>query len=212
MDKADHRGILHAQIALMLAIALTLALPESLAPGPRFLIAGLELMLVFGIAIVTPLKHDLGARIRRNFAIILIGLISLANLTSMVLVVDNLVNGAVIGGRQVIFSAFAIFVTNIIIFSVWYWEIDRPGLSGIHWRDESPNFLFPQEMEKSTAPPNWKPTYLDYLFISVTNSTAFSPTDAMPLTHKAKALMATQALIALLTVVLVTARAVTTLG
>jgi hypothetical protein len=211
-DSSEHKGIFHAQTALLVAIALTLTLPESLAPGPRYLIAGLELLLIFGIVIVAPLKHSLGARIRRNFAVILIGLISLVNIATMILIVDNLINGATIDGKHIIFSAFAIYVTNIIIFSIWYWEIDRPGLSGVHWRDASPNFLFNQELDGSPAANKWKPSYVDYLYISLSNSTANTPSDAVPITHEAKTLMGIQAVVALMTVVLVTARAVSTLG
>lgn len=211
MHSAHGRDILQAQTALLVAIAISLSLPENLAVGSRYLIAGLCVVLMFGILLATPFKHSLGARVRRDFAVALIALISFVNIFSMISIVDSLLYGG-LGGKEVIFSAFAIFVNNIIIFSIWYWEIDRPALTGVHWRDKSPNFLFPQEMPNKSTPVNWKPSYLDYLYISVTNSTAFSPTDAMPLTHEAKALMGVQAIVALLTVVLVTARAVTTLG
>jgi hypothetical protein len=138
--------------------------------------------------------------------------ISFVNAASMVLVIDQLIHGAA-HGKEVIYSAFAIFVTNIIIFSLWYWELDRPGLSGVHWHNKDQKFLFPQQMESSPrAEKSWVPSYFDYLYLSITNSTALSPTDSMPLTHGAKALMGVQAIVALLTIVLVTARAVTTLG
>jgi uncharacterized membrane protein len=85
--------------------------------------------------------------------------------------------------------------------------MDSPGLSG-HHNKETEHFLFPQEAAKKS----WAPTFFDYLYVSLTNSTAFSPTDTLPLTHTAKLLMSGQALISLLTVVLVTARAVNILG
>ncbi len=93
------------------------------------------------------------------------------------------------------------------MFGLWYWELDSPGLSGRHKEDE--HFQFPQEEHKES---HWHPTFFDYLYVSLTNGTAFSPTDTMPLTHIAKALMSIQALISLITVVLVTARAVNILG
>jgi hypothetical protein len=200
-----------AQAALLLAIILQISLDRDLVIGPQFTIAILELLLVFGIGLTAPLRHDLSFRLRRTFALALIALISFVNFASMVLVVNNLIHGAT-QGKQIIFSAFAIYVTNIIIFSLWYWELDRPGLSGINWKKDR-RFLFPQQMESAPgSEKEWEPSYFDYLYLSITNSTALSPTDAMPMTHGAKAIMGLQALIALITIVLVTARAVTTLG
>lgn len=203
----------HAQCALLLAIVLQVTLDKSLVVGPRYVIAILELFLVFGIGITAPLQHSIGARLRRAFSLALVVLITVANAASMILVANDLIQGSAVGGRQLIFSAFAIFVTNIIIFSIWYWEIDSPGLTGIHKHDEAPKFQFPNMQDEITrVEKKWEPTYFDYLYVSITNSTAFSPTDTMPLTHPIKALMSIQALIALITVVLVTARAVNILG
>jgi len=206
------REMVYAQTALLVAIALGLSLDKSLVVGPKYVIAVLELLLVFGIGITAPLKHSLGATLRRNFSLILIGLISLANGASMILVANDLIKGSSIQGRQLIFAAFAIFVTNIIIFSLWYWEIDSPGLTGIKKHDDDPKFQFPQMGINIPETKDWEPSYFDYFYLSTTNSTAFSPTDALPMTHGAKLLMGLQAFISLLTVVLVTARAVNILG
>jgi hypothetical protein len=206
------RELSQAQVALLLAIALQVTLDKSLVIGPRYWVAVLELLLVFGIGVTAPLKHSLGARLRRDFSLSLIALITFANAVSMILVARDLINGSDIGGRPLIFAAFVIFVTNIIIFSLWYWEIDSPGLTGVHKHDAAPKFLFPSMQYKVRETRGWEPTYFDYLYMSVTNSTAFSPTDSMPLTHGAKLLMGLQAFIALIAVVLVTARAVNILG
>ena len=130
----------------------------------------------------------------------------------MALVARDLISGSAVAGKTLLASAGAIFITNIIMFSLWYWELDSPGLTGIRKHDSRPKFDFPQ-ME-SILPENkgWEPTYTDYLYLSVTNASAFSPTDTMPLTHSAKALMSLQALVSLVAVVLVTARAVNILG
>jgi hypothetical protein len=201
-----------AQTALLLAIALQVTLDKNLVVGSRFAIAFLELLLVFGIGVTAPLKHNLGARLRRDFSLLLIGLISLANAISMILVAGNLIHGSNIPGKPLIFAAFAIFVTNIIIFSIWYWELDSPGLTGVHKHAAAPKFYFTQMDMTITEAKNWEPTYFDYLYLSTTNSTAFSPSEGKPLTHTTKVLMGAQALIALITVVLVTARAVSVLG
>lgn len=201
-----------AQIVLLIAIALQLTLDESLIVGPKYVIALLELLLVFGIGITTPLRHNLGARLRRDFSLALIALITVANGASMFLVTNHLISGNLIAGKTLIFSAMAIFLTNIIIFSLWYWEIDSPGLTGVHKHDAEPKFYFPQMGINLPEARQWEPAYFDYLYVSITNSTAFSPTDAMPLNHGTKLLMGIQAFISLLTVVLVTARAVNILG
>ncbi|MGA3150341.1 MAG: hypothetical protein ABSD10_01820 [Candidatus Saccharimonadales bacterium] len=206
------REMVYAQTALLIAIALGLSLDKSLVVGPKYIIAVLELFLVFGIGITAPLKHSLGAILRRNFSLLLIALISLANGASMILVANDLIKGSSIQGRQLIFAAFAIFVTNIIIFSLWYWEIDSPGLTGIRKHDDDPKFQFPQMAINIPETKDWEPSYFDYLYLSTTNASAFSPTDALPMTHGAKLLMGLQAFISLLTVVLVTARAVNILG
>jgi len=206
------REMFYAQAALLIAIALALTLDKSLIVGPKYVIAVLELLLVFGIGVTAPLKHDLGARLRRDFSLSLIGLISLANTASMALVAKDLITSSTVNGRSLLFAAFAIFITNIIIFSLWYWEIDSPGLTGIKKHDRYPKFLFPDMQYAVRETKDWEPTYFDYLYVSVTNSTAFSPTDTMPLTHGTKVLMGLQSFISLITVVLVTARAVNILG
>jgi len=206
------RELTQAQAVLLIAIALQLSLDKSLVLGPKYVIAILELLLVFGIGVTTPLTHNIGARLRRGFSLALIAIISLANGASMILVANSLIHGASVEGRPLIFAAFSIFVTNIIIFSLWYWELDSPGLTGLHKHDSSPKFRFPKMDVHNIEAKNWEPAYFDYLYLSTTNSTAFSPTDAMPMTHGAKALMGLQAFISLLTVVLVTARAVNILG
>jgi len=95
----------------------------------------------------------------------------------------------------------AIYLTNIIVFGLWYWELDNT-------RVEVADFLFPQMATK----PSWRPTFFDYVYVSITNATAFSPTDTLPLTHRAKFLMTLQSVTSLAIVVLVTARAVNILS
>jgi hypothetical protein len=208
----ETREMSQAQAVLLLAIALQLTLDKSLVAGPKFIIAILELLLVFGIGVTVPLKHNLGARLRRDFSLALIAIISFANAASMVLVANDLIQGSDIPGKNLLLAAGVIFITNIFIFSIWYWELDSPGLTGLHKHDSEPRFLFPDMQYKVKETKGWEPTYFDYLYLSITNSTAFSPTDTMPLTHGVKALMGLQAFIALATVVLVTARAVNILG
>ena len=107
-----------------------------------------------------------------------------------------------------------LWLTNVLIFGIWYWEIDRGGPAHrlVHSnRTEPPDFLFPQMSQPGLAP-GWRPGFVDYLYTSYTNATAFSPTDTLPLSALAKLLMAIQSLIALITTLLVIARAVNVLG
>jgi uncharacterized membrane protein len=209
MHPISRRELWYAQLAILIAIALQLSLPDELRIGSKYLVAGLELLLVFGIWFTAPRRHR-GAEVpHRTISILLIGLISLANAGQLALLIQALINGADLPGKSLLTGALAIFITNMIMFGLWYWELGSPGLSGRHSEEKDAHFLFPQKQldEKS-----WVPSFFDFLFLSLTNSTAFSPTDTLPLTHMAKLLMSIQALISLLTVVLVTARAVNILG
>jgi uncharacterized membrane protein len=209
MHPIERSELWHAQAAILLAIFLQLTLTNSLRVGPKYLVAGLELLLVFGIGFTAPRRHR-GAEVpHRTISVLLIGLVSMANAGQLALLIKALINGTSLPGKSLLTGALAIFLTNIIMFGLWYWELGSPGLSGHHKGDEDEHFLFPQTQLREGA---WHPTFTDYLYVSLTNGTAFSPTDTMPLTHAAKALMSAQALISLLTVVLVTARAVNILG
>jgi hypothetical protein len=209
MHPIERSELWHAQAAILLAITLQLTLTESLRVGPKFLVAGLELLLVFGIGFTAPRRHK-GAEVpHRTISVLLIGLVSMANAGQLALLIRALLNGSSLPGKSLLTGALAIFLTNIIMFGLWYWELASPGLSGRHKSDNDEHFLFPQNQLKDNA---WQARFSDYLYTSLTNSTAFSPTDSLPLTHQAKALMSAQALISLLTVVLVTARAVNILG
>jgi hypothetical protein len=102
-----------------------------------------------------------------------------------------------------------LWVTNVLLFGVWYWQLDGGGpVARKLKRKPHPDFLFPQMTARAFAPRGWEPSLPDYLYLSFTNATAFSPTDTMPLTPMAKALMAGQSLVALTTIGLVFARAV----
>jgi uncharacterized membrane protein len=208
MKPISRSELLHAQAAIILAVILQLTVAEPLRVGPKFLVAALELILVFGISYTGPRRHKESAETHFTISVLLIGFVSLANAAELGLLIKALVNGAQLPGRSLLSGALAIFLTNIIMFGLWYWELGSPGLSGRRRHDAPEHFLFPQNQKDD----EWQATFSDYLYVSLTNATAFSPTDTMPLTHAANSLMSVQALISLLTVVLVTARAVNILG
>jgi uncharacterized membrane protein len=206
MQPIKRSELWHAEITLMVAVILQLTISKHLQIGPKHLVAGLLMLLIVATAFTAPKRHLGKAKSHLTLSTLLIGLVSLANAAELALLINALLHNTQIGGRSLLSGAFAIFLTNIIVFGLWYWELDGPGLSGRHTRSDE-QFQFPQ-----TAKPSWRPAFFDYLYVSLTNSTAFSPTDTLPLTHFAKGLMSVQALIALITVVLVTARAVNILG
>jgi hypothetical protein len=202
----------HVQLAVIVAIALQLVLSNQLTIGSKYVIASLELLLVIALAVISNRHHKIIFHIRRGLAITLIGIISIANISSLVLVIDDLFGKRLVSGKQLILSGLAIFLTNIIIFGLLYWELDSNGNQAFGSPAAPIDFLFPQMSERSTVAEHWSPTFLDYLYVSVTNATAFSPTDTMPLTHRAKSLMSLQSLVSLITIALVAARAVNILS
>jgi len=197
------------QLVMACVIALQLSLSEEVTLGPNWLLPALEgatLIMLVG-ASMHPQARDF--RLRRHLAIAMIGLVSAANIVSLVLLSHRLLQSSKQNGHQLILSGIVLWCTNVLLFGLWYWEIDRggPAARARHERD-FPDFLFPQMSEPRWAPKNWTPRLIDYLYVSLTNATAFSPTDTMPLTPTAKWLMSAQSIVSLITVGLVVARAV----
>jgi len=197
----------------LVALLLDLTLSDQLTLGPRWLLPSIEGALLIGLAGVSPHPSVRHHPRRRQIALGLIGLVSLANIFSLVLLCKHLIAGGFSNGRALIGSGAVLWVTNVLLFGLWYWELDRGGPADREARvDCIPDFLFPQMTDERWAPADWKPGLVDYLYTSFTNATAFSPTDTMPLTPIAKWLMTAQSLTALVTVGLVVARAVNILG
>lgn len=202
-----------AQAAILAAIALQLLLPDRLAAGPRWLIPALEGALLIGMFLATPKQLEHEHPLRRGVAIGLTAFVSAANVYSLALLSHLLLYGKVTHGTDLIVSGVLIWLTNLLIFGLWYWELDRggPGRRAAG-HDGPPDFLFPQMSDDRIEPLDWRPSFIDYLYVSLTNATAFSPTDTMPLTPRAKSAMGLQALVSLVTIGLIVARAVNILG
>jgi hypothetical protein len=198
------------QLVVGVAILLGLILPTELTLGPSWLLPSIEIVLLVGLAIVSPHPSVREHPWRRRVALGLIGLVSLANIFSLVVLCEHLINGNRANGRILIASGAVLWVTNVLLFGLWYWELDRGGPAERESGQVTrfPDFMFPQMTNPRWAPRDWRPGLVDYLYTSLTNATAFSPTDTMPLTAAAKWLMSTQALTSLVTVGLVVARAV----
>lgn len=209
------KELLLAQAALYVAIGLQLfswGISGSLTYGPHPLIIVTEIVLSLVIGLSAGSLRLIGGSLYRSFSFILLGLISAENISSLIVVSRLLITqGSHLTGYELLASAIAIFLTNIIVFALWYWEIDSPGLSGKKWSKHDKDFQFTQQdMNKDF--PNWQPSFADYLYLSITNAINFAPADTKPLTSQAKALMGTQAMVSVFTLALVLARSVSILG
>lgn len=209
------KDLLYAQLALYIAISLqvsTWITSGSLAYGPHPLIILSEVALAGIIGISARNPRILVRSLYRTLSFALLALISAENISSVIVVTKLLITQSdVVTGYNLLASAVAIFLTNIIVFSLWYWEIDSPGLSGKKWSKHDKDFQFTQQ-DMSKDFPDWQPSFPDYLYLSVTNAINFAPADTKPLTLQAKALMGTQALVSVFTLALVVARSVSILG
>jgi len=186
-----------------------MTLPEKLTIGPGWVIPALEGALIIPLTLRAPYRRPEEARLIRLASLLLIALVNLANVASLVLLVHGVLSRGSVSGRQLVFSGIQIWLTLILVFALWYWELDRggPTIRG-HPDQRRPDFLFPQMATPELRQPDWMPVFVDYLYVSFTNATAFSPTDTMPLTSRAKTLMLVESLASITTVVMVAGRAV----
>jgi uncharacterized membrane protein len=198
-----------AQLTVLIAIGLQLGLPERLTIGPRWLIPGLEAALLVGMFVATPNELEHEHKRRRRVALGLTAFVSAANVYSLGALTHHLLHHKVSNGPALIGSGVLIWLTNFLIFALWYWELDRggPGVRAAG-HDGPPDFLFPQMSDDRIEPLAWRPTFVDYLYVSLTNATAFSPTDTMPLSRMAKIVMGVQSMVSLITIGLIVSRAV----
>jgi hypothetical protein len=147
--------------------------------------------------------------IRREAGIVLLALASLGNAVLVLAVIASLVNGHETSGSHLLLKGAAVWLTNVILFGLWFWLFDRGGpATRVGPNPPPPDFQFPQMENPDLAAPGWRPHFVDYMYVSFTNSIAFSPTDAMPLTRRAKLLMLFESAISAITILLVAARAV----
>jgi hypothetical protein len=205
----------HIVLAVTAAMFLQGPLPGRLVLlRPTWLLPALEgaLLLVL-ISLERQMRIDRESKLLRGVSMVATGLLSVANAWSAVRLVIGLINGT--EGKSagpLLASGAVIWLTNVIVFSWWYWELDRGGPAArAHGTKQCPDFMFPQMSSPELAPRDWEPNYFDYAYLALTNATAFSPTDTMPMTRWAKAAMTVQTLVSIVVVALVVARAVNVL-
>jgi hypothetical protein len=199
-----------AQLSVLAAIVLQVLLPDQLHAGSRWLLPALEAVMLVALVVISPQRVEGPHSTRRILTLTTTAVVSVANAISLVLLAHLLLSGSLSrqAGHPLIIAGAMIWLTNVMIFSLWYWELDRggPGLRAAGL-DEEPDFLFPQ-MSDTKFFAGWRPVFADYVYVSLTNASAFSPTDTMPLSVGAKMIMGLQALVSLIVVGLVVARAV----
>ena len=168
-----------------------------------------ETILLLTLALSAPHRRLVQSGRRRSVGMTLFAVISVANALALVALIVSLVNGEVTSGPELMLDAVTIWSTNVIVFGLWFWGVDRGGpVRRRQTNPPPPDFQFPQMENPQLAEPGWHARLIDYLYVSLTNSIAFSPTDAMPLTRRTKVLMGAESAVSALTVLLVAARAV----
>jgi uncharacterized membrane protein len=215
-DQAEPRWPVSA--AVIVAIVLQGLLPAKLALRPaglHYVLFALEGALLIALFAANPIRIERMSRPIRSASIALIFLITASNTVSAISLVNDIVtnhlptSSAQHAAIDLFLSGAAIWGTNVIAFALWYWEFDRGGpvarLEGTH---HYPDLLFTQMSEPELTPSGWGPQFVDYLYFSFTNATAFSPTDVLPFTRWAKLTMLVQSAVSLVLGILVIARAV----
>ena len=195
-----------AFVAMLAASGVYWALPEPLSVGPSWLL----LVVIFLLLIPTVVSYHRGRfDITRILTYTANGLITLAMIVSLGFLIQGIPQHRE-SPTSMLRSACALWITNILVFALWYWKLDAGGPLG---REHSAgaiksSFLFPQMLTQEGGDPRWSPHFMDYLFLAFNTSTAFSPTDTAVLSRWAKIGMMLQALISLTIVALLAARAV----
>jgi len=207
------RGEARWQAALAVAVAVALQYP---LPGrlvlvhPDWLLPTLQGLLLIALVMANPRRINTESRVIRLLGLTLAVLLSLANAWSVVRLAVGLVRGTEGNSAgPLLITGGIIWLINVIVFALWYWEFDRGGpVARAQAVRMYPDFQFVQMASPQLAPPGWEPTFGDYLYLAFTNASAFSPTDTMPLSRWAKMAMTAQAAVSIVTVALVVARAV----
>lgn len=213
----------HASLAAIAALALYITLPPKLTFGPiwiPYVVMGLLILLT----VVSPTRHE-ETDLQRIASIVLIIIINVLNVASVVLLIVDLLykpNHVVTGsGLALLKNGSQIWITNLLVYALWYWEIDGGGPEPRAHANSATeftkaDFLFPQmtfsDERIACIERAWKPKFLDYLYLAFTNALAFSPADVFPISRLAKMMMLAEALTSFITIAIILARAIGIIG
>ena len=195
------------------AIALQVAVPDKLVlVSPSWILPVAQGALLVILIMANPHRIERQSKVMRTLSLLLSALLTLANVWSVARLAIGITRGHMgQNASQLLITGAVIWLTNVVVFGLWYWEFDRGGpvARALNLGHQYPDFQFVQMVSPpEMVPPNWEPLFLDYLYLAFTNATSFSPTDVMPMSRWAKAAMAVQSIISLVTVALVVSRAV----
>jgi hypothetical protein len=196
---------------ISITIALRILEPHHESLGPPWLVPGIEIAMLLALVAADPARLSARARWLRKVSIALILSLAVVAVLSTTVLITDLIKGARVteSATSLLTSGALIWLGNILVFGLLYWQFDSGGpLARYRGEREYPDLAFTQQMSPELAPPGWRPQYVDYLILGLTTSTAFSPTDVMPMVTWAKLTMALQSLISLMVFGLVIARAV----
>ena len=200
-------------ITVAAAIALQVAVPDRLVlVTPSWILPAVQGGLLVALVAANPHRIDRQSSFLRMLSLCLAALLTFANIWSVArLAVDITHGGMGVTPAQLLITGGAIWLTNIVVFGLWYWEFDRGGpvARALNLKDRYPDFQFPQMVSPpEMVPPDWEPAFVDYLYLAFTNAAAFSPTDVLPMSRWAKVAMTVQSIISIVTVALVVSRAI----
>jgi hypothetical protein len=186
-----------------------LFLPERLRIGPNWLLLVIEVVALLPLVVSMLTRRRFSHFTLRVYALVLLGIVTLALAVSITLLIITLPTYK--QATNLLGSAAILWISNIIVFALWYWEIDGGGPVKRHQSGhQAADFMFPQQADGNRG--SWAPHFLDYVFLAFTGATALSPADTFPMTRSAKTLMMIEALLSLTIIVLLAARAVNILG
>jgi hypothetical protein len=204
-----------ASLAVVAVLILQLIVPTQIATLPRWIMPALGAALLIPLVWANPFHLRRDEPWLRWVELVLLAVLVLVNAYYLAGLIFFLGSGDATDGMVLVKAALLIWVTNVVAFAVWYWEVDRGGpfaRAPEHEREtERADLLFPQMTVDLPGWERWLPGFTDYLFVAFTAATAFSPTDTMPLTARVKTLMGIQAAVSLLTIAVIAARAVNVL-
>lgn len=198
-------------LAVLALVAIQLLLPHSLIDKPRWPVPVIEGILLVVVIIGDPGRIDRVSRPQRLLSIVLVASLAVNALRGMIQLIYQLVTGgpAADSAAALLAAGGMVWIANCIAFGLLYWELDSGGPARrAHGLPAHPDFAFPQQLDPELAPADWRPRFVDYLYLGFTTATAFSPTDTMPLAPWAKLAMMLQSSVALVLLGLVIARAV----
>jgi len=220
MDREDHDEVplpVRAEArwpmvtAVVLAMVLTVLRPAEVRVAPPWVLPAIESVLLVILIARDPGRIDRRSGALRGLSICVVGILVVDALAATGLLISVLIHGgqATNSAAELLSAGTVVWLSNMIAFALLYWELDAGGAAARAYRmPRSLDLAFPQQLNPEVAPPGWRPIFIDYLYLGLTNSTAFSPTDVFPLVPWAKIAMGVQELISLAVLGLVIARAV----